>query len=115
MKDNDIFAEDKKKLNKNMLVYGAFNGVCVVGALRQCAHMVKDGYDNGFMFMLLMYLACAGVSARKIYKMHQYKKELTDNQNQRQWLITWENHRFDDFTDILFLAYSLFAEQLFHP
>ena len=46
MKDNDIFAEDKKKLNKAMSVYGVFNGVCVVGALRQCAHMVKDGYDT---------------------------------------------------------------------
>lgn len=83
MKDNDIFAEDKKKLNKAMSVCGVFNGVCVVGALRQCAHMVKDGYDNGFLLMLLMYLAAAGVSAHKIYKLRQYKKDLMDSQNQR--------------------------------
>lgn len=80
---------DKNRQNRDALYHVLMavlimsNGMSVGGAVRNCAVLLKSGYDGDSMKMLVLYLLCAIYSGHVAYKIYQYKKQIDNNQKQR--------------------------------
>lgn len=78
-----------KKTNRDalyhaiMLVSNVGNGMAVGGTICCGVVLIKNGYDNVVMMLMLLYLMCAIYTGHTAYRIYQAKKKIDNNQNQR--------------------------------
>lgn len=66
-----------------MLVSSVANGMAVGGTICHGVALIKNGYDNAGMMLMLLYLMCAIYTGHTAYRIYQAKKKIDNNQNQR--------------------------------